>query len=80
MTPNTYALDDDAPNAADYDSVYPYYLRNYKNNKNNMTPNTYSPNNDAPDAADYDADSSNSIILDSSLKCKIDPKSMLKLK
>ena len=40
-----------------------------------MNPNTYAPNADDDDGA-----SSDSLILDSSLKRKIDPKSMLKLK
>ena len=78
MTPNTDAPDTDAPNAAEYDASYPYYLHNIKNNKNNTTNNTDAPNDDAPDAADDDSSSPNSLILDSSLKCKIDPKPMLK--
>ena len=74
MTPNT-----DAPDAADNVASYPYSLRSLKNKKNNMTPNTDAPNNDASNAASYDAASPNSHILDSSLKPKIDPKSILKL-
>ena len=45
-----------------------------------MTPNTDPPNNYVPNAADDDSSSPGSIILDFSLKRKIDPKSMLKLK
>ena len=44
-----------------------------------MTPNTDSPNNNSPDAAYDDSASPNSLILDSSLKRKIETKSMLKL-
>ena len=45
-----------------------------------MTPNNYSPNDDEPDATDDDAASPDSLILDFSLKHKIDPNSMLKIK
>ena len=45
-----------------------------------MNPNTDAPDNDVPDASDDDAVSPDSLILYSSLKHKIDPKSMLKLK
>ena len=45
-----------------------------------MNPNTDSPQDDAPDAADDDDASPKSLILYSSLKRKIDPKPMLKLK
>ena len=45
-----------------------------------MTPNTDSPDYGAPDAADYDAAPPDSLILDSSIKRKIDPNSMLELK
>ena len=79
MTPNTDAPDSDAPGAADDDADYPYSLPHRKNNKNNMTPNTDAPDNDVPDASDDDAVSPDSLILYSSLKHKIDPKSMLKL-
>ena len=79
MTLNTDAPGSDAPNAADYDASYPYSLWNIKNKKNNMTPNTDDPNDDAPYAADDYAASPDSLILYSSLKQKIDPKSMLKL-
>ena len=74
MTP-----DDDAPDAADEDAAYPYYLHNLKNKENSMTPNTDDPENYSPDYAYDDAASPNSLILYSSLKRKIDPKSMLKL-
>ena len=43
-----------------------------------MNPNTGDPDDDAPDDDDDDASSPNFLIIDSSLKCKIDPKSMLK--
>ena len=43
-----------------------------------MTPKTDNPNYYAPDSDDDDYDSPNSLILDSSLKRKIDLKSMLK--
>ena len=79
MTPNTDAPDTDSYNAVYYDSPYPYYLRYLKNNKNNMTPNTDAPDYDTPDADDDDASSPNYFILDSYLKRKIDPKSVLKL-
>ena len=69
----------DAPNDDDDDADYPYSLRNFKNKKKNMTPNTDYPNDDSPDAADNDAASPNSIILDSYLERKIEPKSILKL-
>ena len=68
MTHNT-----DAPDSTDNDSAYPYSLRNRK--KNSITPKT-----DVPDDADNDSASPNSLILYSSLKRKIEPKSMLKLK
>ena len=46
-----------------------------------MTPNTDAPKDDAPNDGDDDAAvSPNYLILDSSLKCKIDPKSILKQK
>ena len=45
-----------------------------------MTPNTDASNYYARDAADDDSASPESLILDSSLKRKINPKSMLKLK
>ena len=80
MTPNTDAPDAGAPDTANNDAAYPYSLRNRKNKKHNMTPNTDAPNNDSTDFAYDDASSPNSLILDSSLKYKIDPKSMLKLK
>ena len=45
-----------------------------------MTLNTDDPIDDDPDAAGDDADSPDSLIIDSSIKRKIDPKSMPKLK
>ena len=45
-----------------------------------MIHNTDYLNNDVTNATDDNADSPNSLILDSYLKWKIDPKSMLKLK
>ena len=45
-----------------------------------MTPSTDSPDDDSPNAAGDDASCPDSLILYSSLKHKIDPKSMLKLK
>ena len=45
-----------------------------------MNTNTDVPNNGYPDAADDDAISPDSLILDFSLKHKIDPNSMLKIK
>ena len=79
MTPNTDVPDADAHTAAGDDSAYHYSLHNRKNNKNKITPNTDVPENDSPDASDYDAASPDSLILDFSLKRKIDLKSMLKL-
>ena len=76
MTPNT-----DAPDVADDDADYSESLRNQKINKNNITPNTNAPNYDYPLADDDDYSASpDPIILDSSIECKIDPKSMLKPK
>ena len=79
ISPNTDAPNTDVPNAADDDDAYTYSLRNRKNNKNYITPNTDAPNNDASNADDDDAPSPNCLILDTPLKRKIDPKSMLKL-
>ena len=45
-----------------------------------MNTNTYAPDNDFPDAADSYSASPDSLILDSCLKRKIYPNSMLKLK
>ena len=45
-----------------------------------MNPNTHYPNYDAPDAYGDNSASPDSLILYFSLKLKIDPKSMLKLK
>ena len=73
MTPNTHASNADEPDAAENDGAYPYFLRNRKNNKKNMTLNTDAPDNDAPNAADNDAASPDSLIIDSSIKRKIDP-------
>ena len=80
MTPNTGAPDADSTNAAENDAYYTSSLRNRKNKKNNMTPDTDSPDDNSPGVTDYDAASPNSLILDSSPKRKIGPKSMLKLK
>ena len=77
MTPNTDALDFDAPSSADDDSAYPYLLIYHKNIKTNMTSNTDDPDNDSPGAANDDDVSPESIILDSSLKLKIYHQSML---
>ena len=60
------------------DAAYPYFLHNHKKKKN-MTTYTDSPGNDHPNNSNDDAAFLVSLILDSSLKCKIDPKSMLKL-
>ena len=48
--------------------------------KYNMTLNTDAPDNYPPDFSDDGAASPDYLILYSSLRCKIDPKSMLKLK
>ena len=80
MTPSTDSPDADAPDDAENATDYPYSLCHRKKKKNIMTPNTDAPKNDASDAADDDAASLDSLILDLSLKRKIDPKSMLKLK
>ena len=53
------------------------YLPKQKNHKKNMTTNTDDPNNNDPDAANDDAASPDSLILDSSLKFKVYPKSMV---
>ena len=80
MTPNNYSPDADAPNADEYDDAYPYSWKNSKNNKKNMTPNTDYPNGDSHNVDNGDYGSTNSPILYSSLKRKIYPKSILKLK
>ena len=71
MTPNTDASNADAPDASDNDAACSWSLWNHKNKKNNMTPNTDAHIDDAPDASDGGDDSPESLILDSSLKCKI---------
>ena len=80
ITTNTDAPNGDAPDAAYKYDAYHYSLRNRKTKKKNMTTNTDAHDDDAPDAADYYDASPDSLILDLSLKNKIDPKSMLKLK
>ena len=71
MAPNTYALEYDAPDAADDDVAYPESLFKIKNKKKSMNPNSDAINYDAPDDTYDDAASPNSLILDSSLKRRI---------
>ena len=79
MTPNTDAPDADAPVLLTMMLIIltPHAI---KKKENHMTPNTDDPIDDDPDAAGDDADSPDSLIIDSSIKRKIDPKSMPKLK
>ena len=79
MTPKTNAPNTDAPDDSDNDATCSWSLYNHKNKKNNMTTNTDAHIDDALDAYDGGDDSPESLILDSSLKCKIEPNSMSKL-